>query len=132
MKKLTVILILLAQILSGCSLNEGPSNAGNDAGSTKEQAGNHPNENFITGYIIDKEKERLLVVEGLDELEFDINQQSVEEILKIADPNAIWINIDDDRVNDFSIGEKVRVIIDGGVNTSFPAQAAAKQIELVE
>lgn len=131
MKKLVVILILLSQIISGCSLDKESSSESTN-GSTNEQAGNHPNGPFITGYIIDQDEERLFVVEGLDESEFDINQQSVEEILKIADPNAIWITIDDDRVNDFSVGEKVRVIVDGGVNTSFPAQAAAKQIELVE
>lgn len=130
MKKLTVILILLTQILSGCSLNEGPSNAENDAASTNEQPGNPSNETIITGYIIDKDEERLLVIEGLDKSEFDINKQSVEEILKIAQPNATWITFKDNEK--FSIGEKVKVTVRGGVNTSFPAQAAAKQIEVVE
>lgn len=130
MKKLTVLLILLTHILSGCSLSEGPSNAENDAASTNEQPGNPSNETIITGYIIDKDEERLLVIEGLDKSEFDINKQSVEEILKIAQPNATWITFKDNEK--FSIGEKVKVTVRGGVNTSFPAQAAAKQIELVE
>lgn len=131
MKKLIVTFLLVSLILSGCSLNEG-SNSEGSTGSTNEEATNPTNDTTITGYIIEKEKERLLIVEGLDESEFNITQQTVDEILKIADPNAIWISIGDIKDNDFNVGEQVKVTVDGGVNTSFPAQASAKKIELVK
>ncbi|GIP44620.1 hypothetical protein J45TS6_30790 [Paenibacillus sp. J45TS6] len=131
MKKLVVTFLLVPLILSGCSLNEESSSEGRPD-STNEEAINPTNNTIITGYIIDKEKERLLVVEGLDESEFNITQQTVDEILKIADPNATWVSIGDNKYNDFNVGEQVKVTVDGGVNTSFPAQASAKKIELVK
>ncbi|SFS62055.1 Protein of unknown function [Paenibacillus sp. 453mf] len=115
MKNVMITFLLVTLILSGCSLSE-----------------ENNNYTIITGYIIDKEEGRLLVVEGLDESEFDIHEQTVEEILKIADPNATWVSIGDNRENDYSVGEQVKVTIDGGVNTSYPAQASAKHIEVVE
>ncbi|WP_160036833.1 YobA family protein [Paenibacillus sp. An7] len=131
MKKFVVTFLLVPLLLSGCSLNE-ESSSEYRPDSTNEEATNPTNATIITGYIIDKEKERLLVVEGLDESEFDITQQTVEEILTIADPNATWVSIGDNEYKDFSIGEQVKITVDGGVNTSFPAQASAEKIEKVK
>ncbi|WP_454190932.1 YobA family protein [Paenibacillus sp. Marseille-Q7038] len=131
MKKLVVTFLLVPLILSGCSLNKGSSSE-SGSGSTNEEATNPTNDTIITGYIIDKEKDRLLIVEGLDESEFNITLQSVDKILKIAEPNATWVSIGGIKNNDFNVGEQVKVTVDGGVNTSFPAQASAKKVELIK
>ncbi|MNR40170.1 hypothetical protein D3C85_1584340 [compost metagenome] len=42
--------------------------------------------------------------------------------------NAIWLKT---TTSNYSVGQKVRYWVDGGINESFPAQASTKSIEII-
>lgn len=87
------------------------------------------NETAIEGLVIDKSENRLLIVSAADRAEINLQEQTVEEILGMVSPDAIWISAPVSTIEQYDTGDEVRVTIEGGVNTSYPAQASAKSID---
>ncbi|MEJ8303317.1 YobA family protein [Saccharibacillus sacchari] len=87
---------------------------------------------LIEGYIISIKNSKILVVENLSKEEADTSRYTENQILEKADPNATWISVDTPlNTEDYNVGDRIKVTIRGGVNTSFPAQAAAKEIDIL-
>lgn len=87
----------------------------------------------IEGYIISKENDRLLIVENLSKEQADTKKYTTNQILEKANPHATWISAADPlSSNDYQVGERIQVTIKGGVDASFPAQAAAEKIEVLK
>lgn len=86
----------------------------------------------IEGYIISIKDARILVVENLSKEEADTSRYTENQILEKADPNATWVSVDNPLdMKKYTVGDRIKVTIHGGVNTSFPAQAAAKEIDIL-
>ncbi|WP_037288335.1 YobA family protein [Saccharibacillus sacchari] len=87
---------------------------------------------LIEGYIISIKNNEILVVENLSKEEADTSRYTENQILEKADPNATWVSIDSPlNVKDYKVGDRIKVMIDGGIDTSFPAQALAKEIDIL-
>ncbi len=85
-------------------------------------------EQAITGYIVDKEDERILVLEGIE-----------KEQLKGFDPKksddypvggAYWFHVDSSQ--SYKVGQKVAVWPKGAIAESYPAQGEAGRINIIE
>ncbi|WP_182914515.1 DUF3221 domain-containing protein [Paenibacillus sp. 1011MAR3C5] len=121
MKVKTVLtLVLLAAVaLAGC---------GSDS---KEKAA----WDYQSGRVIAIQNDQLLVVQSKDvtELELKPELESVDEILTVLRPQAIWLTVTDETdMAGVEVGDDVRVEIEGGVAESYPAQATARKIEKVQ
>lgn len=123
--KLKYYLLFILIILVGCS--EAKING------VSNNAGNVESMNYsgwdINGYIVDtKENSKKLIVWGVGEEE--IKTLNVKEILKKADPNAMWISTKDlANSTSLKIGDKVFVWINQ-VDSSFPSSGKATRIEI--
>lgn len=86
-----------------------------------------------TGYVIDKkEKGNPAILFVWDVQREQIDGRSVDDILHIADPHAIWLVTDGlAPADDIHIGDTLRVILAPHVNTSFPAQGKLAQMQIV-
>ncbi|WP_228552273.1 DUF3221 domain-containing protein [Gracilibacillus salitolerans] len=82
----------------------------------------------IEGYILEVNEQRLLVMEDVSLEEYEeMKDKTVSEIDKESEYiNLIYLSYDD--VSDFEKGDHVNVWLDGGVDHSYPSQAAAKNI----
>lgn len=103
-------IVLLLFILVGCS-NEN----GNDYGGEPEAGLG------ITGYVMDKEGQRILVV-STEAKDFSGNG-GIEEYY-----DAVWAS---KSPIDVKVGEQVKIWFDGGVETSYPGQAAVGKLEVM-
>ncbi|MEK3913048.1 DUF3221 domain-containing protein [Paenibacillus sp. FSL H7-0331] len=93
---------------------------------------NNPNDgnpkvwDYREGYVIAKEYHKYLVVRNTNSAE--IKNKTVSQLLKEAQPDAIWITVHTDN-DSIHIGDKVSISIDGGIDQSYPAQASAKDFK---
>jgi hypothetical protein len=83
-----------------------------------------------TGYVLKVEDNRILVAEK-------VTPEKYEDIKNIPFVNLmgeglslIYLSYDGDEV--FEKGNKVEYIIEGGINESYPAQAKAKKITVLD
>lgn len=123
--KLKYFLLLILIVLVGCNdvkVND-VSNSAGDADSMNHSGWD------INGYIVDtKENSKKLIVWGVEKDE--IEKSNVEEIIKKADPNAMWISTKDlSNSTSLKKGDKVFVWVDQ-VDSSFPSSGKATRIEL--
>jgi hypothetical protein len=86
----------------------------------------------IEGYIIAIDEKRLLVAEDISLEKYEeIKDKTVNELDRPSGHiSLIYLSYDD--ANTFDEGDNVRVWIDGGIDHSYPAQAGAKKIEVIE
>jgi uncharacterized protein YcfL len=82
------------------------------------------------GYVLEVEENRILVAEKITEEEYEsIKDKSISEIDEER-ISLIYFSYDDkEKIN---VGDKVEVWFDGNMATSYPAQAGATKIEIIE
>ena len=78
------------------------------------------------GYILEKYDNKVLVVDNIDFQQGDIVKWN--DIFETYEGNAIVLTTNK---NSLKVGQYVEYWIDGGVNTSFPLQAKAKRIKVI-
>lgn len=100
------VLFLLILVCAGCAL--GPQTSNRMEGE---------------GYILEVAEDRVLV------LEEPFANQSWTDIMEDYDGEAIWLNT---RTPNLKPGQKIRYTIKGGINESYPSQADAKVIQVLE
>lgn len=98
--------VFMLFILSACS---------NETGNTD---GGEPG---ITGYVMDKEGRQILVV-STEAKDYSENG-GIEEFY-----DAVWAS---EAPKDVLVGEQVKIWFDGGMDTSYPGQAAVGKLELM-
>ncbi|WP_274654606.1 DUF3221 domain-containing protein [Paenibacillus humicola] len=106
-KSLVFLYFLLTVILTGCS-----SSSNSDE-----------RWDYNEGFVVSKESGRILVVRNKpSDFEAPLN-----EILKNADPNAMWISVEQVDYDAVAAGDHVSINIPdgGGVDQSYPAQTTA-------
>ncbi|WP_273126223.1 YobA family protein [Bacillus weihaiensis] len=111
MRNLIVCLFILF-ILVGCS-----NKNGNGYGEEIEPEANPG----ISGYVMDKEGQEILVV-STEAKDYSKNG-GIEEFY-----DAVWAS---KLTNDVKVGEQVKIWFDGGVETSYPGQAAVSKLEVM-
>ncbi|WP_221566888.1 YobA family protein [Alkalihalobacillus sp. TS-13] len=85
-------------------------------------------EQSITGYIVDKENERILVLEGIEKEELEgFDPKNIHEY---PSSGAYWFKVDS--VDTYKIGQKVEVWPKGAIAESYPAQGTAGKINILE
>ncbi|MHA7966796.1 DUF3221 domain-containing protein [Paenibacillus sp. CAU 1782] len=109
MKKIIVLLVFALVLATGCS-------------SVNKDEVDGP-WNYKKGFVVSKEDGRVLVVrDKVDEIDAPLN-----EILEEAQPDAIWLSVNNKDFNAVSVGDKVNITIPNGmVDQSYPAQASAE------
>lgn len=106
-------------ILAGCGAGEKPEAAWD----------------YQSGRVIAIQNDQLLVVQSKDvsEIELKPELESVDEILTVLRPQAIWLTVTDETdITGIEVGDDVLVEIKGEVAESYPAQAKAGKIEKVQ
>lgn len=82
------------------------------------------------GYILGIEKNRILVAENISVENFEaIKNDSLSELEKEEISLIYFSNVD---TNNLQNGNNVKILFNGNVNMSFPAQASADKIEVME
>lgn len=117
MKRYLLLFSFLLLMIGGCG-NETPSI------DTEEMN--------ITGYLIEVGDE-LLLNEKIDKEQFETKTE--QEIMDEYYLSSIRINlqkVEPTLLNEFKVGQKVKVTIIGGIAESAPAQAKATEIEIIE
>jgi hypothetical protein len=77
------------------------------------------------GYIFEVSDSGVLVLDNIQDTDLGKNWRDISGRYS---GNAIWLNTSTSK---HSVGQKVKYWVDGGINESFPAQASAKKIELI-
>ena len=85
----------------------------------------------LEGYIVKVEDDRILVAKHLytDE-EFEKTKGMSVDEMKMSGLSLIYLSYRNTRR--FKDGQKVEVWIKGGINDSYPQQAAAKKVEMID
>ncbi|GAA0339074.1 hypothetical protein GCM10008967_31690 [Bacillus carboniphilus] len=88
---------------------------------------------ILKGYILEVNQGRLLIAEDITKEEFDkIRDMTIKEIQDIEEKMIMLTYVSFTNVETFNVGDFVKVTVDGGINHSYPGQAGAKKIEIVE
>jgi len=88
---------------------------------------------YQSGRVIAIQNDQLLVVQSKDVSEIELKPESVDEILSVLRPQAIWLTVTDETdITGIEVGDDVLVEIKGEVAESYPAQAEAGKIEKVQ
>ncbi|MGP4076820.1 DUF3221 domain-containing protein [Halobacillus sp. K22] len=106
-------MFIITMILTGCAAAP-TSNSDSQPKEPPEQENPSPPE--ITGFVMEQKEDQILVVAPLDS-DSDSN------------PNAMWVS---DAPKDRWVGKQVEVWVKGGVRESFPTQAEAEQVTVLE
>lgn len=106
------VLLCLIAILSAC----------NQQGSTDDPP-------TIEGYIVEAEENQLLVVSNITREQAETITR--EEIFQMEDINAIVFELSNNSAT-YEKGQKVQVWAEDSIRESFPAQAEAETIEIIE
>lgn len=96
--------------------------------SAKDTIDNDPT---FEGYILDVDSGTVLVAYDITEEKYiQIKDQPLEEISDNEEYiPLIYLSYND--TNNLKVGHKVNVWINGGINDSYPQQAGAKRIEII-
>ena len=102
-----VIMVMLAMSVAGCGKSQ-------DA---------------REGFVLEVEEGSVLVVQNINMERYnELKDVSSEALIDQGGLDLIWLEYD--KANQFAKGDHVTFSTDGGVRESYPAQAAAKKIEL--
>ncbi|MFS1514615.1 YobA family protein [Chengkuizengella sp. SCS-71B] len=117
--------VLLLIIITAVSVTACSNNINNSEKGTVSEDGAMSEE----GYIISKDKDRILVVGGISQE--DVQSTSVEDILNGKGSSAAWFDIPDDlQVGDLQVGQKVKVWF-SVMAESYPGQATAQKVQVI-
>ena len=118
LKKIFTILIVFCFALVGCSEKE-----------TSEL-----NEYVKTeGYIMEVEENRILVAENITSEEYEaIKDKSSSDWEDLDEEGISLVFFSYDDVSDLQVGNKVEILYNGNMATSYPGQAGAIKIEIKE
>ncbi|WP_223700002.1 YobA family protein [Sutcliffiella deserti] len=84
----------------------------------------------IEGYILEVEEGRILVAENITWSEYEeISEKTFQEL---DEERISLIYLSYESTSNLKVGKKVKVWIEGGINDSYPVQAHAQKIEVVE
>ncbi|SFG43699.1 hypothetical protein SAMN05216353_1438 [Halobacillus alkaliphilus] len=111
--KALACLFIITMILTGCG-SAPTSNSDNPSQESPEQENPAPPE--ITGYVMDQKKDQILVVAPL-------------EPDSESNPKAMWVS---EAPKGRWVGKQVEVWVKNGVRESFPSQAEAEQVTVLE
>ncbi|WP_419875212.1 YobA family protein [Candidatus Pristimantibacillus sp. PTI5] len=78
------------------------------------------------GYVFEVSEDRVLILDNVKKSDFG---KCWNDIFEDYTGNAIWLKTSSSK---YKIGQKVRYWVEGGVDESFPAQASAKEIEIIK
>ncbi|GKU78120.1 DUF3221 domain-containing protein [Paenibacillus sp. L3-i20] len=120
--KRELVIVIMTVLLVGCSANQPKENT--------EQTWD-----YREGNVIAKESTKLLVVDSTDvtELELKPELKTVEEILSVVKPEAVWVTaINESELEAIEVGDEVSLDIEGDVSESYPAEASAKRITVID
>ncbi|MFD2042737.1 DUF3221 domain-containing protein [Ornithinibacillus salinisoli] len=84
----------------------------------------------LKGFILEVEGREVLVAENISTNEYDEIKDIPIDDLDNEKLSLIYITYED--VKGFDKGNEIKVWLDGDIATSYPAQAKAKKIELIE
>lgn len=118
MRKRPILLLaaalLITLVAAGCSENSGDPD--------------------ITGLIVAIEDSRVLVVADLDEVSTDFEDWEGRRAIYITvtDKTAIRMGGGKGSFEDLAVGQKVEAWADGAIAESYPEQAAAKKIVILQ
>ncbi|WP_139992139.1 DUF3221 domain-containing protein [Paenibacillus paridis] len=114
MKRLSFILFVILILGAGCSANHESESGGVW--------------NYQEGYVAvkDEANSQLLVVR---EKVANLENKKIEQILEEAEPDAVWLKVTKKQYGSVNEGDHVKVSIQGGIDQSYPAQAAVDSIE---
>ncbi|GIO36388.1 hypothetical protein J41TS12_12490 [Paenibacillus antibioticophila] len=105
--KRILLLVLLLTIFSGCKISN----------QTNNQAGYEGE-----GYILEVAEDRILIVEQ------KYPDKTWEEIMNDYVGEAIWLRT---KTKDLKPGQRIYYRIKGGIDESYPSQADAKEIKII-
>lgn len=105
--KRILFLVLLLTIFSGCKISD----------QTNNQAGYEGE-----GYILEVSEDRILIVEQ------KYSNKTWEEIMNDYVGEAIWLRT---KTKDLKPGQRIYYRIEGGIDDSYPSQADAKEIKII-
>ncbi|MEH7236810.1 DUF3221 domain-containing protein [Bacillus sp. JJ1562] len=89
-------------------------------------------EMIVTGYILEV-GERILVNEKITGEEFETKtEQEIHDEYYFSSIFFSVSSIDQSVVSMLEVGQKVKIVVEGGIAESAPAQAKASKIEIVE
>ncbi|WP_058308197.1 DUF3221 domain-containing protein [Gracilibacillus massiliensis] len=107
-------IIVMLNILIGCS-NEGTSSDSDPE---------------VEGYILEVEEDRILVAEDITSEKFEeIKNNTIQEL---DEERISLIYLSGVNGDNFDKGNHVQVWIEGGINTSYPGQAKAQEVEEIK
>ncbi|WP_029192782.1 DUF3221 domain-containing protein [Paenibacillus harenae] len=78
------------------------------------------------GFILEISEGRILVLDQANESDFGKSRIGISES---HEGDAIWLRTDTSKLK---VGKKVQYWIDGGVDNSYPLQAAAEKVVVIE
>lgn len=130
MKKICLLffIMLLSMVLFGCQQNrEVQTNPGNNNAKQDEEIENVTKKE---GYILQVEEGNILVAEN-------ITSEKYEEIknkttIELHEEGLALISVSYDDTSSLQVGNKAEIWIEGGVQESYPAQADASRIEVID
>lgn len=112
-KTLLFLIVLFVSALLGACTDDADSNPDNE------------------GFVLKIEEDRVLVAKDISSEEYnEVKDKTVSEFEGPDEVPLIYLSYDD--ANKFDKGDEVEFWIDGGVNDSYPQQAGAKKISLIE
>ena len=110
-----IILLSLTLLLTGCSENV----------SLKEEDGLK-----VDGYILDVDKGRILVAEGMTSEQYEtVRDKTLDELFN---ESLTLYYFSYENTSSLKKGVQVTVWIDGGIDESSPAKATAKKVEIIK
>ncbi|MEK3883856.1 DUF3221 domain-containing protein [Paenibacillus sp. PL2-23] len=90
---------------------------------------------YETGRVIAVNDDRVLVAESADvtDVDWTDGEQTADELLTALNPDAIWLTVTDPSdLEGLKTGDEVQVVLDGEVEESYPAEAKAEKITVLE
>ncbi|MBH5318879.1 DUF3221 domain-containing protein [Paenibacillus sp. GSMTC-2017] len=119
-------IIMMTLLLVGCSSN-GPKETTNET--------TNGTWDYREGNVLAKQSTKLLVVDSTDvtEIELKPELETVEQILKVVQPEAVWVTpINESELEAVEVGDEVSLEITGDISDSYPAEASAKRITVID
>ena len=118
MRKWLASMVLIIVLACGCSAaGEGKAGGANDESKPWD---------YGSGYVLDKEGTRLLIVSEKAE-----EGKAPEEVLAGGGMRAIWLAVEAEQFDAVQIGDEVRVTVMGEIAESYPEQGKGS-VKVVE
>ncbi|RSK26501.1 DUF3221 domain-containing protein [Bacillus sp. HMF5848] len=85
----------------------------------------------IEGYVLEVDEQHILLAQNISLQTYnEVQYISINELITVEGLNLISISVETSQ--NYRKGDKVKVWIDGPIAESYPAQAKAKKVELLD